>query len=107
MTAELHSIQSRSLPAPVASAEVAPLLAVEDLHVHFSTSHGIVTAVEGLNFSVDPGEVVAIVGESGSGKSVTALSIMRLLPRLTGHARGRVTFDGQSLFELSDERMRQ
>ena len=91
---------------PALSAAGASLLAVEDLNVHFLTSHGKVKAVESLNFGVAPGEVVAIVGESGSGKSVTALSIMRLLPRLTGRAAGRVTFDGQSLFDLDDEEMR-
>ncbi len=84
-----------------------PLLEVEDLHVHFETSRGIVRAVEALNFEVGRGEVVAIVGESGSGKSVSALSIMRLLPKLTGRTRGRVTFDGKSLLELSDEQMRE
>ena len=85
----------------------AALLAVEDLHVHFETSRGIVRAVEGLSFEVGRGEVVAIVGESGSGKSVTALSIMRLLPRLTGRTRGRITFDGKSLLDLDDESMRE
>jgi peptide/nickel transport system ATP-binding protein len=86
----------------------APLLAVEDLHTQFNTSRGVVRAVEGVSFTVDPGEVVAIVGESGSGKSVTALSIMRLLPRLTGKIpKGRITFDGRSLLDLSDEEMRE
>ena len=86
----------------------SPLLRVEDLHVHFLTSRGVVRAVEGLNFHVDPGEIVAIVGESGSGKSVSALSIMRLLPKLTGKIpRGRVTFDGKNLLDLSDEQMRE
>jgi peptide/nickel transport system ATP-binding protein len=85
----------------------APLLQVEDLHTQFHTSRGIVRAVEGVSFSVDRGEVVAIVGESGSGKSVTALSIMRLLPRLTGKIpKGRVMFDGRNLLELDDEEMR-
>jgi peptide/nickel transport system ATP-binding protein len=85
----------------------APLLQVDDLHTQFHTSRGIVRAVEGVSFSVDRGEVVAIVGESGSGKSVTALSIMRLLPRLTGKIpQGRVTFDGQNLLDLDDEAMR-
>lgn len=86
----------------------APLLAVEDLHTQFNTSRGVVRAVEGVSFTVDPGEVVAIVGESGSGKSVTALSIMRLLPRLTGKIpKGKITFDGRSLLDLSDEEMRE
>src|SRR5712671_1341288 len=84
------------------------LLEVEDLHVHFLTSRGIVRAVEGLSFHVGRGEVVAIVGESGSGKSVSALSIMRLLPRLTGHiSKGRITFDGKNLRALDDEGMRE
>ena len=84
------------------------LLEVEDLHVQFLTSRGIVRAVEGLSFHVDPGEIVAIVGESGSGKSVSALSIMRLLPRNTGRIpKGRVTFNGRDLLTLSDEQMRE
>ena len=86
----------------------APLLEVDDLHTQFVTARGIVRAVEGVSFSVDRGEVVAIVGESGSGKSVTALSIMRLLPRMTGKIpKGRITFDGQSLLDLDDEQMRE
>jgi len=85
----------------------APLLEVEDLHVHFATSRGIVRAVEGMSFQVDPGEVVAIVGESGSGKSVSALSIMRLLPRHTARIRGRIMFEGRSLLDLDDEQMRE
>jgi peptide/nickel transport system ATP-binding protein len=88
-------------------AAATPLLQVDDLHTQFHTSRGIVRAVEGVSFSVDRGEVVAIVGESGSGKSVTALSIMRLLPRLTGKIpKGRVTFDGKNLLDLNDEEMR-
>ena len=86
----------------------APLLEVEDLHTQFHTARGIVRAVEGVSFTVNRGEVVAIVGESGSGKSVTALSIMRLLPRLTGKIpKGRVTFDGRNLLDLDDEQMRE
>ena len=86
----------------------APLLEVEDLHTEFATSRGTVRAVEGVSFNVRRGEVVAIVGESGSGKSVTALSIMRLLPRLTGRVpKGRVMFDGRNLLTLDDEQMRE
>ena len=85
----------------------APLLAVDDLHTQFSTGRGVVRAVEGVSFTVKRGEVVAIVGESGSGKSVTALSIMRLLPRIANIPKGRVTFDGRSLLDLSDEEMRE
>jgi peptide/nickel transport system ATP-binding protein len=94
---------------PASAAGAAPvLLDVQDLHVHFETSRGIVRAVEGLSFDVKKGEIVAIVGESGSGKSVSALSIMRLLPRLTGRIpKGRITFDGRDLLNLSDEQMRE
>jgi peptide/nickel transport system ATP-binding protein len=92
----------------VGSGATAPVLQVEDLHVHFLTSRGVVRAVEGLSFHVDPGEVVAIVGESGSGKSVSALSIMRLLPRHTGRvSKGTITFDGRNLLDLDDEEMRE
>jgi peptide/nickel transport system ATP-binding protein len=86
----------------------APLLEVEDLHVHFLTSRGVVRAVEGLSYHVNPGEIVAIVGESGSGKSVSALSVMRLLPKHTGRVpHGRIMFNGRNLLDLDDEQMRE
>jgi peptide/nickel transport system ATP-binding protein len=80
---------------------------MEDLHVQFVTSHGTVRAVEGLSYSVRPGEMVAIVGESGSGKSVSALAVMRLLPAATGRITGgSVRFDGRELLALSEDEMR-
>jgi peptide/nickel transport system ATP-binding protein len=91
-----------------ATGTSSQLLEVEDLHVQFSTSRGIVRAVEGLSFSIAPGEIVAIVGESGSGKSVSALSIMRLLPRLTSRIpKGRILFEDRNLLDLDDEQMRE
>jgi peptide/nickel transport system ATP-binding protein len=103
------TIEQRVETQERAGVAAAPsLLEVDDLHVQFQTSRGIVRAVEGLSFHVDPGEVVAIVGESGSGKSVSALSIMRLLPRLTGRIpKGRVMFNGRNLLMLSEEEMRE
>ena len=94
-----------------AGAAVQPkpqaLLEIRDLHVQFVTSHGTVRAVEGLSYSVRPGEMVAIVGESGSGKSVSALAVMRLLPAATGRITGgSVRFDGRELLALSEEEMR-
>jgi peptide/nickel transport system ATP-binding protein len=94
-----------------AGAAVRPepqaLLEIRDLHVQFVTSHGTVRAVEGLSYSVRPGEMVAIVGESGSGKSVSALAVMRLLPAATGRITGgSVRFDGRELLALSEEEMR-
>ncbi|MBX6369650.1 MAG: ABC transporter ATP-binding protein [Rhodospirillales bacterium] len=89
------------------AAETAPLLEVEDLHVHFETANGVVRAVEGVSYTVRPGEIVALVGESGCGKSVSSLAIMRLLAKPAGRiARGRIRFEGRNLLELSDEEMR-
>jgi peptide/nickel transport system ATP-binding protein len=91
---------ARSLPQDV-------LLDVEDLHVHFVTSRGVVRAVEGISYQVRPGEVVAIVGESGCGKSVSSLAIMRLLTRPAGRvARGSIRLEGRDLLKLSEEEMR-
>jgi peptide/nickel transport system ATP-binding protein len=83
-----------------------PLIEISDLSVRFATSHGTVRAVEGLSYSVFPGEMVAIVGESGSGKSVSVLAVMRLLPARTARISGSVRFDGRELLALSEEDMR-
>ena len=84
-----------------------PVLQVEDLRTHFVTSEGTTRAVDGISFSVAPGETLGIVGESGCGKSVTALSIMRLLPPGLGrHVGGRVLCEGRDLLGLSEAEMR-
>ena len=85
----------------------AALLSVENLHVHFVTPSLRITAVAGVSFHVNPGEILAVVGESGSGKSVTALSIMRLLTRRTAQIpKGRIYFSGRDLLSLSEDDMR-
>jgi len=85
----------------------APLLEIENLHVHFVTSRGTVRAVENVGYAVRPGEIVAIVGESGSGKSVSALAVMRLLAKPAGRVvAGAIRFAGRDLLSLSDEEMR-
>jgi peptide/nickel transport system ATP-binding protein len=90
-----------------ASAKPAgPLLSVEDLHVNFATDLMSVRAVEGFSLQVHPGEIVALVGESGSGKSVSAHSIMRLLPRTARIPKGRILFEGRDLLELPEDAMR-
>jgi peptide/nickel transport system ATP-binding protein len=82
------------------------LLEVENLQTHFGTIDGVVRAVEGVSFHIDAGETIGIVGESGCGKSVTAMSILRLIPEPPGRIAGRITFQGRSLLELPDAEMR-
>ena len=84
-----------------------PLLSVRDLEVTFRVDSDIARAVGGVSFDLHSGEVLGIVGESGSGKSVTALSIMRLIPDPPGHiAAGRILYDGRDLLELDYADMR-
>jgi oligopeptide transport system ATP-binding protein len=84
-----------------------PLLQVRNLTTRFNTERGRLTAVDKVSFDIAPGETVAIVGESGSGKSVTALSIMRLIPSPPGRIEsGEVMFAGQDLLKLGDAAMR-
>src|SRR5580704_17317832 len=78
----------RSTAPPAERRNAPPLLTVEDLGTHFFTRRGVVKAVDGVSFSVAAGETLAIVGESGCGKSVTALSLMRLVPDPPGRIVG-------------------
>ena len=90
-----------------AAATTQPLLSVRGLTTRFRTERGNVTAVDDVSFDVGAGETVAIVGESGSGKSVTALSILRLIPDPPGKIeRGEIIFGGRDLLQLSDAEMR-
>jgi peptide/nickel transport system ATP-binding protein len=84
-----------------------PILDVADLHTWFFTRDGVVRAVDGVSFHVNPGETLAIVGESGCGKSVTALSILRLIPSPPGRiVSGAIRFAGRDLGGLSEAEMR-
>ena len=85
-----------------------PLLEVRGLHTEFRTGAGLVRAVDGVSYTVDSGETVAIVGESGSGKSVGAMSILRLIPDPPGRiTQGQILFAGRDLLSLSAEEMRE
>jgi oligopeptide/dipeptide ABC transporter ATP-binding protein len=77
------------------------LLDVRDLHVSFRTEDGVVRAVDGVSFTVEPREIVGIVGESGSGKSVTAMAVMRLIRDPNAVIEGQVLYRGADLFALS------
>jgi peptide/nickel transport system ATP-binding protein len=86
---------------------VAPLLTVENLRTSFFTRDGEVKAVDGVSFTVETGSVLGLVGESGCGKSVTALSILRLVPDPPGRiVDGRIVFNGRDLLDLSAKEMR-
>jgi microcin C transport system ATP-binding protein len=84
-----------------------PLLQVDDLHVEFATEHGQVPAVRGVSFDIQAGQTVALVGESGSGKSVTALSVLKLLPYpAASHPKGRILFNAEDLLHTDDRSIR-
>lgn len=82
------------------------ILSIDNLQTHFFTSAGVVKAVDGVSYSVDRGEVLAIVGESGSGKSVTGLSVMGLIEPPGRIAGGSIHFDGQNITNLPQNEMR-
>ncbi|HEX2218867.1 MAG TPA: ABC transporter ATP-binding protein [Gemmatimonadales bacterium] len=85
-----------------------PLLEVDDLHTHLDTKNGLVRAVDGVSFKLHAGETLGIVGESGSGKSMTALSILRVVPRPVARiVGGRVLLEGDDLLRKSEQEMRQ
>ena len=84
----------------------APVLDVQNLKTYFFTRTGVVKAVDGVSFSLMPGETLGIVGESGSGKSMTALSLMRLVPQPAGRiVGGKILFQGEDLVEKTQSEM--
>jgi peptide/nickel transport system ATP-binding protein len=93
---------------PVPSNPKAPLLELDGLRTYFDTLTGTVRSVDGVSYTVNAGETLGVVGESGCGKSVTALSIMRLVPRPPGRfAGGAVRYRGTDLLQLSEAQMRE
>jgi oligopeptide transport system ATP-binding protein len=86
---------------------MAGLLQVKDLRTHFFTDEGVVRAVDGISYDVEEGETMGLVGESGCGKSVSALSILRLIPSPPGKiVGGEVWFDGRDLLKVGEEEIR-
>ena len=97
------------MPYPEASSSAAdqPVLEVRNLKTTFYTEEGVVPAVDGLDFSLQKGETLAIVGESGCGKSVTSLSVLRIIPTPPGKIEaGEILYDGVNLLKLSEKEMR-
>ncbi|MFC0190327.1 ABC transporter ATP-binding protein [Fictibacillus aquaticus] len=85
----------------------SPVIEVKQLHTSFMTDDGEIPVVSGIDFHVNPGEVLGIVGESGCGKSVTSLSVMGLVPSPNGRVKGEILFKGENLASASEKRMRQ
>ena len=83
-----------------------PRLSVDNLKSYFFTRAGLIKAVDDVSFSIDPGETLALVGESGCGKSMTALSLLRLLPEPGRIVGGEIRLDGKDLLRLPDAEMR-
>jgi peptide/nickel transport system ATP-binding protein len=83
-----------------------PILEVRDLHVSFPTEDGVVKAVDGVSFSVMPGETLGVVGESGSGKSVSFLTVMGLVGTKQADVTGEIVFKGQDLLKATPDEMR-
>ena len=83
-----------------------PLVSVEDLRVAFHTDSGVVKAVDGVSWSIAPGETLGIVGESGSGKSVSALTLLGLVPQPPAKITGKILFRGRDLLTASEDELR-
>jgi oligopeptide/dipeptide ABC transporter ATP-binding protein len=90
---------------PTRVAPVTNLLEIEDLKVEFPSAHGLVKAVDGISYTVDAGETVALVGESGCGKSMGALAVLGLVPEPGRVVGGRVRFEGGDLLGLAESRI--
>ncbi|WP_030747238.1 ABC transporter ATP-binding protein [Streptomyces griseus] len=100
--------KTATVPAPRENSDHnGPLLEVRDLHVEFHTRDGVAKAVNGVNYSVDAGETLAVLGESGSGKSVTAQAVMGILDMPPGKIpQGEILFRGEDMLKMSDEERR-
>ena len=95
------------MAGPPEAAKLQPLLCVEDLRTYIDTEAGTARAVDGISFSLLPGKTLAIVGESGCGKTVTALSILRLMPEPPARiASGSIRFNGRDILKLNADELR-
>jgi ABC-type dipeptide/oligopeptide/nickel transport system ATPase component len=85
---------------------MTPVLQIDNLHVEFPTTRGVVKAVDGISLTLEPGERLGLIGESGSGKSTIALAVMRLIKPPGQIAKGSIELDGVDLLQLSESEMR-
>ena len=103
----MHLIPSSGADKTMETATMENLIEIEDLRVSFQTYGGSVRAVRGISLVVKPGECLAIVGESGCGKSVTAQTLLRLIPSPPTEISGRIRFEGQDLLQLPERKMKE
>ena len=101
-----EEVPSYGCETMMTAVEGSPLLAIDDLHVTFSTRRGLVEAVRGVSFSVAAGETLGVVGESGSGKSVTAFAVTRLLDASGRVSQGSIRFGGEDITRASSKQLR-
>src|SRR5262245_59643843 len=98
---------TRWTPSSASESDMQPLLEVDKLNIAFETARSVVRPVRDVSLTIYPSQMVALVGESGCGKSVTAMSVLRLIPSPPGKVLGgRVMFDGRDLLSLSEAQMR-
>ena len=96
------------VPPHTPSPSASPILSVRELQTYFFTDAGVARAVDGVSFDVHPGRTLALVGESGCGKSITALSILRLIPEPPGEiVGGSILFEGRDLLMMNQTEMRE
>ncbi|MDP6933692.1 MAG: ATP-binding cassette domain-containing protein, partial [Myxococcota bacterium] len=94
------------MSTPETTAADQPILKLEDLRTHFRMEGGIARAVDGVNYEIWPGKTLSVVGESGCGKSVTAMSVMGLIPIPPGiKAGGRALYRGKDLLTATDQEL--
>lgn len=86
-------------------SHVVPLLKIEDLQVDFATHKGTVSALDGVSFELQEGEILGVVGESGCGKSVTAEAILQLLDEDSTFYDGKIMFNGENLLEYNKKKL--
>ncbi|ALC06760.1 ABC-type dipeptide/oligopeptide/nickel transport system, fused permease and ATPase component [Corynebacterium deserti GIMN1.010] len=102
--AALSASENKTNNRLVFEGDPTPLLEVKDLKISFPNAHGDINIVDGVNFSVAPGQTMGLVGESGCGKSITAMSIMGLLPS-SAKIEGEILFDGKNLLNLKPDEL--
>ena len=98
-----HLVPAEATAEKTGTKQARTVLKINELKTHFFTAAGVIRAVDGVSYDVKSGETLGVVGESGCGKSITALSVLRLVPSPPGRiVGGEIRFNGQNLLERSE-----